>query len=219
MQIRRIYYYLFFLAGCSRDRTPGLKLFTDVTKESGITFRNDLTITERLNPYTYRNFYNGAGVAIGDVNNDGLPDIYFAGNQVGNKLYLNQGNLLFKDITETAGVACNGVWSTGVTFVDINADGLLDIYVCKSGDPDAPHRYNELFINNGDLTFTEKSKEYGLDVTGLSVQASFFDYDKDGDLDCYLLTNSMKSVGNYDLVKDQRTIPDPQRGGQQVFYQ
>ena len=192
-------------------------LFTDVTKESGITFRNELTITEQLNPYTYRNFFNGAGVAIGDINNDGLPDIYFAGNQVGNKLYVNQGNLVFKDITETAGVACSGVWSTGVTFVDINADGFLDIYVCKSGNPDAPHRNNELFINNGDLTFTEKSKEYGLDITGLSVQAAFFDYDKDGDLDCYLLTNSIKSVGNYDLVKDQRKIPDSQGGGNKFF--
>ena len=206
-----------FLAACSLNHTPEWRLFTDVAKESGITFRNELTISERINPYTYRNFYNGAGVAIGDVNNDGLPDIYFAGNQVGNKLYLNQGNLLFKDITETAGVACKDVWSTGVTFVDINADGLLDIYVCKSGDPEAPHRNNELFINKGDLTFTEKSREYGLDVTGLSVQASFFDFDKDGDLDCYLLTNSIKSVGNFDLVKDQRNIPDPQHGGNKFF--
>src|SRR5260221_5767627 len=206
-----------FLSGCSIDPAPKTVLFTNVTKESGITFRNELTFTEKLNPYTYRNFFNGAGVAIGDVNNDGLPDIYFAGNQVGNKLYLNQGNLLLKDITETGGVACRNVWSTGVTFVDINADGWLDIYVCKSGDPEAPHRNNELFINKGDLTFTEKSKEYGLDVTGLSVQASFFDFDKDGDLDCYLLTNSMKSVGNFDLVKDQRNIPDPQHVGNKFF--
>ena len=206
-----------FLSGCFIDRPSKPVLFTDVTKESGITFRNDLTITERLNPYTYRNFFNGAGVAIGDINNDGLPDIYFAGNQVGNKLYTNRGNLVFKDITETAGVACSGAWSTGVSFVDINADGFLDIYVCKSGDPDAPHRNNELFINNGDLTFTEKSKAYGLDIIGLSVQAAFFDYDKDGDLDCYLLTNSIKSVGQYDLVKDQRKIPDSTGGGNKFF--
>ncbi|MEO5600747.1 MAG: VCBS repeat-containing protein [Cyclobacteriaceae bacterium] len=206
-----------FLLSCSIDRTTKSVLFTDVTKESGITFRNELKITERLNPYTYRNFFNGAGVAIGDINNDGLLDIYFAGNQIDNKLYLNKGNLVFKDITETAGVACQDVWSTGVTFVDINADGFLDIYVCKSGDPEAPRRNNELFINNGDLTFTEKSKEYGLDIIGLSVQAAFFDYDKDGDLDCYLLTNSIRSVGNYDLVKDQRKIPDPQGGGNKFF--
>lgn len=210
-------FVLSVLWGCSKDRLPSASLFTNITHESGIHFRNDLAFTDQLNPYTYRNFYNGAGVAIGDINNDGLSDIYFAGNQVDNKLYLNQGNLQFKDITETAGVACNGVWSTGVTMVDINADGLLDIYVCKSGNPDAPRRNNELFINNGDLTFTEKSKEYGLDVVGLSVQAAFFDYDKDGDLDCYLLTNSFKSVGNYDLVKDQRTIPDALNGGNKFF--
>lgn len=203
--------------GCSADHSSSPKLFKNVARESGIDFRNDLAITERLNPYTYRNFYNGAGVAIGDINNDGLQDIYFAGNQVGNKLYLNKGNFKFQDITAKAGVACQGVWSTGVTFADVNADGLLDLYVCKSGDPDAPHRHNELFINNGDLTFTEKSKEYGLDVKGLSVQASFFDFDKDGDLDCYLLTNSMKSVGHYDLVEDQRKVPDPQGGGNKFF--
>lgn len=203
--------------GCSKNRLSPPTLFTNITKESGIHFRNDLTFTDQLNPYTYRNFYNGAGVAIGDINNDGLQDIYFAGNQVDNKLYLNQGNLVFKEIADQAGVACQGVWSTGVTFVDINADGFLDIYVCKSGNPDAPHRNNELFINNGDLTFTEKSKEYGLDIIGLSVQASFFDYDKDGDLDCYLLTNSFKSIGNYDLVKNQREIPDPQGAGNKFF--
>lgn len=203
--------------GCSRDPIQTSSLFTNITQQSGVDFRNNLHFTEQLNPYTYRNFYNGAGVAIGDINNDELPDIYFTGNQVNNKLYLNQGNLRFKDITEKAGVECNGVWSTGVTLVDINADGWLDIYVCKSGDPDVPNRHNELFINNGDLTFSEKSKEYGLDVIGLSVQAAFFDYDKDGDLDCYLLTNSFKSVGNNDLVKDQRTIPDPQNSGNKFF--
>jgi len=149
-----------FLYGCSQEPARKPTLFTDVTKESGVTFRNDLSYTETFNPYTYRNFYNGAGVAIGDINNDGLLDVYFAGNQADNKLYLNTGDLKFKDITDQAGVACPGVWSTGVTFADVNGDGLQDIYVCKSGDPNAPRRYNELFINNGDLTFTEQSEKY-----------------------------------------------------------
>ncbi|WP_400076623.1 VCBS repeat-containing protein [Winogradskyella sp. R77965] len=184
------------------------KLFLLRNGDSGITFENTLDYTEELNPYTYRNFYNGGGVALGDINNDGLLDIYFTGNLVNNELYLNKGNWEFENITESAGVGCDNVWSSGVTFVDINYDGLLDIYVCKAGPPsDRSNRHNELFINNGDLTFTEKSKEYGLDIVGLSVQANFFDYDKDGDLDCYLLNNSIRAVGNYDFVKDQREKP------------
>ncbi|MCW5912824.1 MAG: VCBS repeat-containing protein [Cyclobacteriaceae bacterium] len=201
--------------GCSPGENE--TLFSDVTYESGIDFINTLNFTQELNPYTYRNFYNGAGVAIGDINNDGLPDIYLTGNQAGNKLFLNEGNLRFKDITSLAGVGCEGAWSTGVTLVDINADGFLDIYVCKSGAPDSPHRHNQLFVNNGDLTFTDRAAEYGLDIKGLSVQAAFFDYDKDGDLDCYLLTNSFKSIGHFDLVKDQREIPDPTNSGNKFF--
>jgi hypothetical protein len=167
--------------------------------------------------YTYRNFYNGAGVAIGDINNDGLSDIYFCGNMEGNKLYLNKGNFQFEDITEKAGVSCGVIWSTGISMVDVNADGWLDLYVCKSGKPEGSNRFNELFINNHDLTFSEKSKEYGLAVVGLSTHAVFFDYDEDNDLDCYLLTNSIKSVGNYDLIRDQRQISDPQGGGNKLF--
>lgn len=204
--------FLIVLAACSKPEEAST-LFQNVTQASGVQFENMLSYTEDMNPYTYRNFYNGAGVAIGDINNDGLLDIYFTGNQVNNKLYLNKGNFQFEDITEKAGVACAGVWSTGVTMADINGDGLLDIYVCKSGNPDTGNRHNELFINNGDLTFTEQSKQYGLDFVGLAVQAAFFDYDKDGDLDCYLLTNSFKSVGNYDLVEGQRAIPDATGGG------
>ncbi|MGC6421528.1 MAG: VCBS repeat-containing protein [Flavobacteriaceae bacterium] len=172
-----------------------------------------MSYTEEFNPYTYRNFYNGGGVALGDINNDGLIDIFLSGNIVDNKLYLNKGDFTFEDITNISGVACKNVWSTGATFVDINNDGYLDLYVCKSGKPGGERRYNELFINNKDLTFTEKSKEYGLDITGLSVHSAFFDADKDGDLDIYLLNNSIRSVGGYDLIKDQREISDPNNNG------
>jgi len=201
---------ILFLPACNSKPESQEGLFECV--DNAVSFENRLHFTERLNPYTYRNFYNGAGVALGDVNNDGLLDIFFAGNQVDCKLYLNLGSFKFKDISQQAGVSCHGAWSTGVTFVDINADGFLDIYVCQSGDPDVPSRNNKLFVNMGDLTFLEQSKQYGLDFIGLGVQSAFFDYDKDGDLDCYLLTNSFKPVGNFDFVKGLRDIPDPQGG-------
>lgn len=185
-------------------------------KHTHIDFINQLEYTEEFNTYTYRNFYNGAGVGLGDFNNDGLPDIYFCSNQTGNKLYLNKGNFEFEDITENAGVSCMGAWSTGVSIADVNGDGWLDIYVCKSGILDSPHRSNELFINNGDMTFTEKAKEYGLDNLGLSNHASFFDYDRDGDLDCYLLNNSVQSVTEFNMKPGQRQIPDT-LGGNKLF--
>ncbi|MEO9892128.1 VCBS repeat-containing protein [Aurantibacter sp.] len=207
----RIIFSLFFfisLLSCRESIETETPLFNLTSaKETGVTFQNTLSYTEDFNPYLYRNFYNGGGVALGDINNDGLLDIYFSGNIVDNKLYLNKGNFQFEDITTKAGVSCPNVWSSGVTFVDINSDGFLDIYVCKSGKPEGQNRNNELFINNGDLTFTEKSKEYGLNVKGLSVHAAFLDFDKDGDLDCYLLNNSIKSIGGYDLIIDQRKTP------------
>ena len=199
---------LFLLSGCTDSPTA---LFTALSPEStSVQFANDLNYTEDYNPYTYRNFYNGGGVAVGDINNDGLPDLYFVGNLVPNKLYLNKGGLQFEDITEQAGLACAGVWSSGVNLVDINGDGWLDIYVCKAGKPDGPRRHNELFINQGGLTFTEASKEYGLDFTGLSIQSAFFDYDLDGDLDCYLLNNSLRSVGGFDMQEGLRDQYDPE---------
>ncbi len=198
------------ILGC-RNNNP--KLFELMGESTGISFENTLRYTEEFNPYTYRNFYNGAGVALGDINNDNLIDIYLTGNIVDNKLYLNKGNWEFEDITDKAGVACPNIWSTGATFVDINGDGLLDIYVCKSGKPEGQNRHNELFINQGDLTFKESSKLYGLDIKGLSVHAAFLDYDKDGDLDVYILNNSIRSVGGYDIIKDQRNIPDPNNNG------
>jgi hypothetical protein len=195
--------------GCIEETEQEEYLFKKIDiKKSGIDFINQLDQTEELNTYTFRNFYNGAGVGVGDFNNDGLQDIYFCGNTRSNKLYLNKGDFRFEDITKKAGVACEGLWSTGVSIIDINGDGYLDIYVCKSGQINKPNRNNELFINNGDLTFTEKSKVYGLDITGLSVQATFFDYDRDGDLDCYLLNNSFKSIEKFEPEKDLREIYD-----------
>ena len=165
---------LIFCTACQTEKSKRFEL-THVNA-TGIAFENTLIYTEEFNPYTYRNFYNGAGVALGDINNDGLLDIYFTGNIVNNKLFLNKGNWQFEDITANAGVACKDIWSTGATFVDINADGYLDLYVCKSGKPGGERRYNELFINQGDNTFIEKAKEYGLAVEGLSVHAAFLDY-------------------------------------------
>ncbi len=195
-------------------QTPLFSLLDE--KKTGVSFLNQVEYTEEYNTYTYRNFYNGAGVGLGDFNNDGLPDIYFCGNIVDNKLYINKGNFVFEDVTERAGVACPDVWSTGVSIADVNGDGWLDIYVCKSGDPNAPNRCNELFINNGDLTFSEKAAEYGIADLGLSTHATFFDYDRDGDLDCYLLNNSFQSVSEYDLKPGQRQIRDT-LGGNKLY--
>ena len=198
------------------------KRFTQLQPDhTNIHFSNDLEYTEEFNTYTYRNFYNGAGIGIGDVNNDGLADLFFSGNMVSNKLYLNRGNFRFEDVTDSSGLASDGVWSTGVSMADVNGDGLLDIYVCKSGKPVGLKRHNELFINagadsNGIPSFVEKSKEYGINDYGLSTHAAFFDYDKDGDLDMYLLNNSIRSVGGYDLQKNQRLIPDP-LGGNKLY--
>ncbi len=206
----------FIILGCTKssDKAP---LFEKVeASESGVDFENELEYDEQLNAYTYKNFYNGAGVSLGDINNDGLTDIYFSGNLVDNKLYLNKGNFQFEDITESAGVACKNVWSSGVSMADVNGDGLLDIFICKSGPLEGEHRYNQLFINNGDLTFTDKAKEYGIDEVGLSIHAAFFDYDRDGDLDFYLLNNSTRSVGGYDLRQGQRELRDP-NGGNKLY--
>jgi len=193
------------------------KRFTRMSAEkTHIQFVNRVRYTREYNTYTYRNFYNGAGVGLGDFNRDGLQDIYFCGNLADNKLYINKGDFVFEDVTEKAGVACPDVWSTGVSIADVNGDGWPDIYVCKSGDPDRQHRHNELFINNGDLTFTEEAARYGIDDLGLSTHASFFDYDRDGDLDLYLLNNSFQSVTQYDLKPGLRDIRDT-LGGNKLY--
>ena len=152
---------------------------------------------------------------MGDINNDGLQDLFFTGSMVSNRLYINLGDFEFMDVTEDSGLNSLGVWSTGVSFVDVNGDGLLDIYLCKSGKPEGERRNNELFINKGlDTTgtfpvFKEMAKEYGIDDYGFSTHSAFFDFDKDGDLDMYLLNNSIKSIGNYDLKKGPTSITRP----------
>jgi enediyne biosynthesis protein E4 len=199
------------LVGCGEKKesrsSPTLFQCLDST-QTNISFLNELTYNEQVNTYTFRNFYNGGGVGIGDFNNDGLQDIFFSGNMVPSRLYLNEGAFKFRDISKISGMSRPGAWTTGVSIADINSDGFIDIYLCKSGPPDSPFRSNELFINNGDLTFTERAADYGLNFKGLSTHAAFFDYDKDGDLDCYLLNNSIRSVGGYDLRKGLREIPD-----------
>jgi enediyne biosynthesis protein E4 len=189
------------------------------SEETGIAFRNDVPYTDSFNCYLFRNFYNGGGVGIGDVNNDGLMDVFLCGNMTPNRLYLNLGNWKFRDITEESGMGLSKTWTAGVAMADVNGDGLLDIYTCKSGPPGGPDRHNELFINQlakagGVPKFAEQSAQYGLDNTGLSTHAAFFDYDRDGDLDCYLLNNSMRSVGGYDFRPGQRDKPDPEGGNQ-----
>ncbi|MFT5257137.1 MAG: hypothetical protein ACI9KF_000762 [Arenicella sp.] len=216
--MKKIYSLLLFgfLVSCNEtvNKEPQFELLT--AKKTGINFNNDLVSTDVFNVYKYRNFYNGGGVAIGDINNDGLQDIYLTSNLNENKLYLNKGDFTFTDITITANVGGSKAWSTGVSMVDINADGFLDIYVCNSGDVEGDNKQNELFINNTDGTFTEKAVEYGLADLGYSTHASFFDYDKDGDLDVYLLNNSYQAIGSFNLTKNERPKRDI-LGGDKLF--
>ena len=168
-------------------------LFTQLNEsKTGINFKNTLFEDGPLNVANYIYFYNGGGVAIGDINNDGLQDIFFTGNMVHNRLFLNKGNFKFEDITDKSGVAALQGWCTGATMADVNGDGKLDIYVCRSADIHTSLRRNLLFINNGDLTFSEEAEKYGLADTGYSTQAAFFDYDKDGDLDCFIINHSLQ---------------------------
>lgn len=182
---------LIFCCQCKEKEEENEKtLFTKVDPStSGVEFTNTIIEDDTSNMVDFYYVYNGAGVAIGDLNNDDLPDLYFTGNQVGDRLYLNKGNLKFEDITAKAGILKRG-WSTGVTMADVNGDGLLDIYVCKSGNYPAEKRANLFYINSGDLTFEEQASKWGLADTTYTNQASFFDYDKDGDLDVFLITST-----------------------------
>jgi enediyne biosynthesis protein E4 len=182
------------LASCKKESQLFLKL--DPNK-SRITFENTLTPTEDFNIIDYLYFYNGGGVSIGDINNDGLVDLFFTGNQVKNRLYLNKGNLVFEDITDHAGVAGSSSWNTGGIMGDVNGDGLLDIYVCAVVGLKNLRGHNELFINNGDNTFTERSAEFGLNFDTYSSSAAFLDFDLDGDLDIYLLNHAIHSKGSF----------------------
>jgi len=194
---------------CSSPDQPGNALFTSInSSQSGIKFTNNLLFNKDFNIYTYRNYYNGGGVAIGDINNDGLVDVYLTGNLSPNRLFLNKGDFKFEEITEKAGVEGKGAWSTGVSMADVNGDGFLDIYVCNSGDIKGDNKQNELFINNGDLTFTEKGEAYGVADKGFTTHAAFFDYDRDGDLDLYILNNSYQAIGSFNLRKNERPKRD-----------
>jgi hypothetical protein len=176
----------------------------------------DIQLKTKFNIYTYRNFYNGGGVALGDINNDGLIDIFLTSNMGSNVLYLNKGDFKFEDISQRAGIQGKGQWATGVAFADVNGDGWTDIYVCNSGNVEGADRRNELYINNGDLTFTERAKEHNLDDPGYSTHGVFFDYDKDGDLDMYLLNNSSRAIGSFNLKDNQRLKRDS-IGGDKLF--
>ena len=208
---------LTLLGGCVRQEGETEFLFERLdAARTGIDFANFLRPTEELNTYLFRNFYNGGGVAIGDIDNDGRKDVFFTGNQVSSRLYLNKGDFRFEDITEEAGLASDGVWTTGVSMADVNGDGWLDIYLCKSGPPGGARRHNELFVNNADRTFTEQAQAYGLAVSGLSIHASFLDYDLDGDLDMYLLSNPVRSLDDLERKPGLRAVRDP-HGGNRLF--
>lgn len=208
---------LIFFACAKKEESTLTPLFQKIdAAESGLAFSNDLTFSQEFNIFTYRNYYNGGGVALGDVNGDGLLDVYLTANMGANKLFLNKGSLQFEDVTESAGVGGTRAWSTGVAMADVNGDRLLDIYVCNSGDISGDNKQNELFINQGDGTFVEMAEEYGLADQGFSTHAVFFDYDKDGDLDVYLLNNSYQAIGTFNKMQNERPVRDPV-GGDKLF--
>lgn len=218
----KLMFIVFSMAGCAGSENTSLSekrltrakqpLFTLLDSTSGFFFYNELKETDNLNIFTYEYLYNGGGVAIGDINNDSLPDIFMTGNLFGGRLFLNTGNMKFQQISEQAGVYVNG-YTTGVTMVDINNDGWLDIYLCRSVSANENDRKNVLLINNKNNTFTDRAAEYGLDDSGYSQHAVFFDYDNDMDLDMYLLNHRMDFANALTLDSNKRPT-----GVDQQFY-
>jgi hypothetical protein len=196
-----VYFCSLLLAMACQEKNSPLFLKIDPDK-SGVRFENNSQLQQKdvLNPLDYLYYYNGAGVASGDFNNDGLIDLFFVSNRGSNRLYINKGNFRFRDITDSAGVAGFAQWKTGVTIADVNGDGLLDIYVCALSNYKGLEGSNELFINMGNNTFQEKAADYGLDFSGFATQSVFFDYDHDGDLDMYLATHAPNNSRAYDRV-------------------
>ena len=196
--------FLISLFSCTRHKDSSLFELEDNT---GISFNNTLKDTKTDNIFKFRNYYNGGGVAIGDLNNDGLADVVLTANMSDNKVYLNKGGFKFEDITTSSGLQQDSMWSTGVVMADINNDGWLDIYICNSGHMSDGHRRNKLYINNHNLTFTESAAQYGLDISAYTTQVSFFDYDNDGDLDCFVIDNSPIPVNTLNN-SNRRDLPD-----------
>jgi len=194
-----------FFFSCKNNKQDN-SLF-QLVQDSGINFQNKVEDDSLENSFLFRNFYNGGGVGIGDINNDGLPDIFLTSNAGANKLYLNKGNFKFEDISDKAGITKDDKWNTGVVFADVNGDGFLDIYVCSSGHMGSGNRKNKLYINNHNLTFTESAAQYGLDVSAYTTQVSFFDYDMDGDLDCFMINNSPIPVNQLQF-SNRRDLPE-----------
>jgi hypothetical protein len=196
---------LFFAFGLSCK--PNDKKLFELLKNTGIEFENTVVDGKLENGFTFRNFYNGGGVALGDINNDGFADVFLTANMSDNKLYLNKGDFKFDDISETAGLRQDSMWSTGVVMADINNDGWLDIYVCNSGHMENGNRRNKLYLNNRNLTFTESARNYGLDISAYTTQVSFFDYDLDGDLDCFMINNSPIPINTLGF-SNRRDLPE-----------
>ena len=192
-----VFLILLLFSACSSEQsdqskeTKSVRLFEQLdTDQTGIDFKNSLTLEEQAEYMNYDYTINGAGLAVGDLNNDGLNDIFFCGNKVSDKLYLNKGDFKFEDVTSSSGLGKGSdKWSTGVTFVDINNDQFLDIYVCRGGDLPTVQRRNAFYINDGNGSFVDKASEMGLADQGHSTQAAFFDYDLDGDLDVYVINH------------------------------